>query len=494
MATQYTVKQGDTLNSIAQGAGYKDYAAAGITGFDNPDMIKPGQILTIGGGSTSQEVPGIGTLKITPKTIPTTSGVGATEDLTGAYARAGLPAPATPPPPGTANGYIAPTVAGLPNYPSSYNAKTSVDSILGSYNKTLDEITKLEGAISGAVVASPEEQQLQKDLAAKKAELGTFDLTSLQASEGLRGQGRGTTIGTINNQDTVLQRTRALERLGLAQEADTLTTQLGLAQDERKQQGDLAQTQYSLATKKLDIALGIQDKIASISKDEQDNARQFLLDAVNFSDGKTYDELDKDTQAAIVHSVANSPITLDMVKTALQSGSEKAAASAAGNLRSVAGVGVVQITTDAHGNATGYKVVVPENPADNVAPTSNAPSFTQYLEAQKIPFPQLTQQVRDQVKAEYDAKYGNTTVSLGKLTATDRQEITQAGLAGTQPAVQSYFLNAPAEFRNVFKMDVASGKIKGAPTLDVVSKAYTDWYNANQSGTNDWASILNNVH
>lgn len=479
MATQYTVKAGDTLNSIAQDAGYKDYKSAGITGYgDNPDQIKPGQVITIGGAPTSQEVPGIGTLTITPKSIPTAPGATGNEDISGAYARAGLTPPPVAPAASASTGYTAPSIAGLPTY------KSTADSITKSYNDTLATISDLETQIANATKASPEEQDLQKRLADAQSRLKSFDLGTLSSEEALKGQGRGAIEGSIDTQTTILDRTRALQRLGLAQEADTLTTQLGLAQDERKQQGDYAQTQYSLATKKLDIALGVADKIQGLAQDEQNNARQFLLDTVNFADGKTYDQLSPDTQAAITHAVANSPITLDMVKTALKSGADKAAATAAGNLRSVAGVGVVQIDP----NTLKYKVVVPENPTP--APAANVPTFEQYLEQQNIPLPALTQTTIDKVRAEYDSKYGNATVSLGKLTPTNKNDLSQAGLTSAPAAVQSYFLNAPAEFRDQYQRDVASGKVKSGATLDSISTAYTAWYNANKSKTRDWSTLL----
>lgn len=50
MAQTYTVKAGDNLNTIASQYGFKDYKAAGITGFKsgNADLIQPGEVLTIG--------------------------------------------------------------------------------------------------------------------------------------------------------------------------------------------------------------------------------------------------------------------------------------------------------------------------------------------------------------------------------------------------------------------------------------------------------------
>lgn len=50
MATTYTVKEGDTLNAISQKYGFKSYKDAGITGYKsgNPDLIRVGEVLTIG--------------------------------------------------------------------------------------------------------------------------------------------------------------------------------------------------------------------------------------------------------------------------------------------------------------------------------------------------------------------------------------------------------------------------------------------------------------
>lgn len=49
MAQTHTVAKDETLNGIANTYGFKDYKEAGITGYGtNPNLIKPGQILTIG--------------------------------------------------------------------------------------------------------------------------------------------------------------------------------------------------------------------------------------------------------------------------------------------------------------------------------------------------------------------------------------------------------------------------------------------------------------
>lgn len=487
--TQYTVKAGDTLNGIASSFGYKDYKAANIQGFgDSPDKITPGMVLTVGGVPKTQEVPGIGTMTITPKALPTQTPNNTPGDLTGAYQRAGLVPPTTPAPAGTANGYTPPTVAGLPAYGSGIGATEQIASFTKSYRDTLDTITALEGRIANSAAPSSEEQDLQRKLNDAKAKLASFDVETLSSEEALSGQGRGRTLGTVNTQKTILDRTRALERLGFVTEADSIATQLSSAKADRVAQGDIAQTQYNLATKKLDIALGIQDKINKVADDEKDNARQFLLDTVNFAAGKTYEQLDASTQQAITNAVANSPITLGMVKTALTTGAQRAAAQAAGELRSVSGVGIVQIDPK-----TGkWKVVVPENPTDASAPANNAsaPSFVDYAAGQNLPVGLATAESLDKLREEYNAKYGSTSVSLGKLTPTNKNDLRQAALTNAAAPVQSYFLNTPPGFRDQYQRDVAAGKLKSNPSLDDIVQAYTEWYNSQNSGTRDWTKLL----
>lgn len=359
--TQYTVKAGDTLNSIANAHGFSDYKAANIQGFGaNPDAITPGQVLTLGGVPKTSEIPGIGTLTVTPKNIPTTPPASDTGNvdpsIAGAYARAGLTPPTTPLPAGTANGYKAPAVAGLPTYPSTTNSSDYVAQIKQSYADTLKTISDLESKISGSSAPSQQELDLQNKLNDAKAKLAQFDVGTLSAEEGLSGQGRGATLGAVNTEKTILDRTRALQRLGLATDADTIATQLSTAQNARTAQGDVAKTQYDLATKKLDMALNVEGKLDSLSKQDQQNSRQYLLDVVNFAEGKTFDQLDPATQEAITAATADSPLSLGLVKTALKSGADKAAQTAAGTLRDVGGVGLVRVKPDGS-----YDVVIPSN-------------------------------------------------------------------------------------------------------------------------------------
>lgn len=337
-----------------------------------------------------------------------------------------------------------PTTPAVPTYPTvpTYTPSSATSNITTAYNDLLGSISSIESRILSAATPTDEEKQLQQELAAKKDQLAKFDIGSLQATENLYGTGAGRALGTIGTENTTIQRTRALERLGLAQEADTLTNSLSMAQSNRQQLGELAQTEYNLAKSKLDIAMNVQNEMTKLHDDEQDRARQYLLDVVDFAQGKTFDQLDPESQAAITTAVANSPITLGMVKTALQSGFDKAQAADEGRLFQVSGLGVVQVNKD----GSGYKVVVPSS-GTPPSPTGSPPTFEQYVANQNLPFPTLTQDKLTQLRAEYDSKYG----SVNKTSFTPSQLNNGAQNAGlsvsdfkAQPYdVQNFYASAP---------------------------------------------------
>jgi len=491
-------------------------------------------------GPTVKDLPGIGTLTVTPKTpiaqagIPVTTPDPMGENVAGLYERTGV----TPPPtPGyttkagdtlsaiaARNGMTVqqilalnpsikdpnvigvgqnlnlkapvasapagtPAIAGLPSYPSSA-PKTPQSSLTEAYDTLLKSIGDIEARINSSATASAEEQDLAKELAAKKAQLQAFDTGLEKRVNDFYGQGRGATLGNLGLQETNERRSSALERLGLAQEADTLVNQLSLAQDKRKSQGELASTQYNLATKRLDIALGISKELQRLDDQDKNDARQYLLDVVSFAGSKNYDQLDPATQNEIMKAVANSPITLDMVKTALKNASEKAQMQANGELRSVPNVGLVQVKPDGT-----FKVIIPEAPDDPGYDVngSQVPTFDEYLTSQGMGLQSLLPDVSKKLREEYDAKYGGTSsVNLGKLTPTNKADLSQAGLSSAPSPVQSYFLNSPSEFRDQYQRDVASGKGLKNPTLDGMSQLYTQWYEANKkpkSTERDWSKL-----
>lgn len=305
--------------------------------------------------SNVQDIPGIGTLTTIPKIITPAPTVTPDQNLGGLYTRTGVtpPTPLTVTPPQSTNGNnryqksgtdVIDTNTGqkidqatfqnlglnfdhlntynpatTPTVPS-FNEAPAKSAIKNAYDTMVSEIDKLTQDLTSSKTASPEEQQLAQELAAKKAELAKFDTETLSRVESYAGQGRGQTQNFVALNQDKERKTRALERLGLAQDESNLVDLLNLSQDQRKQQGDIASLQYDLATKRLDLALGVQKELQNLDQTTQDNARKFLLDVIDFSQGKTWDQLDQQTQAQLIAATANSPITLGMVKTALQNG------------------------------------------------------------------------------------------------------------------------------------------------------------------------------
>lgn len=331
----YSVISGDTLSGIASKSGMSLQQILAL----NPDIkdankINVGQNINLGGGI--QKAP-VGTNAVAGDENITLPSGAIVNKITGALVKA-------PP--------------DLPQYPGS-TTTTSQTAVKDAYDALTKSLSDIEAKINANSTPSAEEKQLSQDLADKKAELAKFDTNVESRVNSFFGQGRGATINNINLQGTIERRTSALERLGLTQEAQTITDHLALAKDARTALSDSAKTQYDLAGKRFDIALNLQKEMDSLNEKQKTDARQYLLDVVTFAGSKTYEQLDQATQTAIEKAVANSPITLDMVKTALKSASEKSAQAKAGTLRSVPGLGVVQMNPD----GSGYTVVVPESPS-----------------------------------------------------------------------------------------------------------------------------------
>lgn len=410
--SSYQIQSGDTLDKVAAAHGTdvatllkanpsitdaNKIAAGSALNIPGTDAAAPG---TTAPGPTTTNIPGIGTLTKTPKVavnaLPTGPAPSSTDasanasDEAGLYARTGVQPPTTTPPTdvsrlagesdaaynarmgainakgNTGNGPTGPVV---PTYPTGPTPGSSADkaaaTIADTYKTMSGQLDAIAAKIAADSAPSAHTQDLAAKVAAAQAALAKFDEGSLAASENLLGQGRGLTTGNISIQDTQIQRTRALERLGMANDEGALAALLTNAQSSDKNLSDADKEAYTLASSKFDRAMNVADKMQSLSQTEQNNARQYLLDVVSFADGKNYDQLDAATQQAITSTVANSPITLDMVKTALASGATKAKntadAAATGNLHNVAGVGLVKVSPDGKGGFT-TQVVVPEVP------------------------------------------------------------------------------------------------------------------------------------
>lgn len=315
---------------------------------------------------TVTPVPGVGTLTTTPKAIPGLEGGaplvnGQDPNIGGLYARTGVPAPspltaATPAQATNANNGVYKDANnnvfkadGTPIDQATFqsmglnidhiNTKDNIappaqapvfgaaDPTTSPVIKAYQDLSKQLGDISASILANatatPEEKALAEELNTKKAALDSFDLETMKRAEAYSGQGRGQTTSFVAQNVTQDARTRALQRLGFAQDVSNDTNQLALLQKNRADLTDAEKTEYDLAGKQVDIALNVSKEMDRLDTEHQDKARQYLLDVIDFSKGKSWDELDQATQAQIIASVANSPITLGMVKSALENSSSK---------------------------------------------------------------------------------------------------------------------------------------------------------------------------
>lgn len=245
------------------------------------------------------------------------------QDLKGLYERTGI----TPPKPLTAEGGTGAGGKAGPVYQPTKDDKYA--KITDAYSKAITKLSELEAKLLAISKPSDEEKVLLAEVQKKRDELAQFDVQTLSRIEGYSGQGRGATLGSVVLNQEKERRTRALERLGMATEAQSIVDSLSLAQDARKEQTQAVKDQMTI----LDAQLGIQDKLLNLSRQEANDARTYLLDVIDFSEGKNWDELDAETQQSIVNEVAKSPLTLDMVKTALARGKEEQFVSDASKLR-----------------------------------------------------------------------------------------------------------------------------------------------------------------
>lgn len=192
--------------------------------------------------------------------------------------------------------------------------------IFQGYSAKMDE---LEKKMAAGYMPSEEEKALQAEFQRAKEGLRQFDLDTLKRVEGMSGQGRGFTLATVARMQDKERRMAALDRLGLAQELEAYAERLSTAQDQRKTAMDYAKGLFDVSAKRLDIALGISKEINNISRQQRDDARAFILDTIEFANGMAFEDLSPAAQQAITKQVANSPLTLDMVKMALKTAKEK---------------------------------------------------------------------------------------------------------------------------------------------------------------------------
>lgn len=473
MPRQIKINPGDTLSAIAEREGSSVQEIFDINQ-KNPsvrtkDLIIAGGTINIPTAldttpeAITEDIPGLGTLKRIKKEPLEASpdvGVPITEDVI------------TPGADEIPTGEVPTDEAGVPIDIPTFGPreeKPPVD-ITQSFQDVSDRIDQISKDILASKTPTPEEKQLLKDLQEKKASLRTFDLETLQRVESFVGTGRGRTTAFVGKQQAKERRVRALERLGLAQEAQSLTELLGLEETERRALGDIATTQLSLAGKKLDLALGLKSEFDKLNEKEQDDARAFILDVIDFSQGKTFEELDPGVQQQIINSVADSPLTLSMVKTALESGAKEE-----DRILSVAEAKSLGVPFGTKMSEAFGKVPLDKD-RDALNPGGYNDAELRKLRGSGIDALNITE--------ADEFLYGGATRS-------DRQDLKDSGIETSDEPVQTYFLNTPSAFREQYNREVSAGSRKPSETLEDISSSYQKWYDEKKSSsTRDWGSLL----
>lgn len=103
----------------------------------------------------------------------------------------------------------------------------------------------------------------------------------------------------------------------------------------------------------------------------------------------------------------------------------------------------------------------------------------------------FTPEKRDQVlRAAYDKIPAQTQspVTFTKLTPTQKNDISQAGLSGVDQASQSYFLSAPKAFRDIYKQGVAAGLIPANASVSDIKILQAEWEKQSKETTKSKSS------
>lgn len=99
-------------------------------------------------------------------------------------------------------------------------------------------------------------------------------------------------------------------------------------------------------------------------------------------------------------------------------------------------------------------------------------------DAQNAANQSFTPAKRDQVlRAAYDKIPAQTqsTATIVKMTPTQKNDVSQAGLASANQASQSYFLSAPKAFRDIYKQGVAAGLIPANASVSDIQILQAEW-------------------
>lgn len=218
--------------------------------------------------------------------------------------------PTTPPPVSTGTPVTTSTTTNnsvfpstyLGNNTSNYDIKSYLDNLTSLYNSYNTNYGNLSNAYTSALTPSAEETAL------------TNDINNLNASErqGLvNTENKVIPMEFIVGQQAQIQKQASLDRLAKSESLQALTGQ-------RLGRLDALKAQLGFEDNRFEKLLGLQKEFNDISKGQRDEARTTLTDIINYSQGKSFDELDPESQQAIINSTANSPLSLGLVKQGME--------------------------------------------------------------------------------------------------------------------------------------------------------------------------------
>ena len=163
-----------------------------------------------------------------------------------------------------------------------------------------------------------EARRLQAEAAAQEAptereatlqsELDNLAVAEQQAL--LNEEKRPVAIEFTTGRQREIQRQAALDRL-------SASTQLKQEQQARQSRLTTIGQRLGIVGNNIEDLLGLTEQFSNLEKQEREDTRDALVTMMDFSNGKTYDELDPQSQQALIDLTSRLPVTLGAVQQAL---------------------------------------------------------------------------------------------------------------------------------------------------------------------------------
>lgn len=483
MATKVKVKKGDTLNALAQKAGYKNYKEAGATGFrsGNPDRIYEGEEISFGGL-----------------------------------------------PPSSTNGAGNVDLGKTEEKEDKFNLK---DSGIGDFSvnetedQALDEL--INNSRSGANREINEDDIRNKNLSLFQNQIDSVNqiYDSLVAGEEIQGRGRlgsgraianrggllGSARGETQKQNIVARNSEIMQTIQ-AERAFKINQILGNAQKQSLDEIQAERTAKRQSASDYLSYLTVQDE----RRDK--NVKTALASLI--AQGYSLEDLQPDEFEQLSKDLRVSGDTLRTTFESLkpekkdpeyfnlgegqsryvidpETGEAKLVASKAKTYAPKTGSGSGGGTGD-YGSGGGYD--------DETVDVLSFEEFMATPEAQQLLKAEedrtksnfadrgaaFLKGIYDQQVKELEGATKKTAStgsgSLGNLTTAKKAILQQGGLTSGAGNAQSYYLNTPTQFQQFYARGVASGSFKPSASIEDVDKAYSEWYakeNDGESGGGD---------